>query len=153
MKIEGLENICNIFSIFHDGEIIHCKSDSDSLFLEVEIQYLTEKVASGFRKSTTHIAGVKNIHFSTWPRDLRARPELLFDVNKIFKSELEIWEGKTEEEQILVSCKQHSPNFDYSGGKLFFSASSAEVTDEAGKSYSFAELETLFNSYWNNNIA
>lgn len=116
--------------------------------MEVDIQYLAERINPNFRKFVVRLAGVENIRFSTWPSDLQAEPEVLTDISIIFKPELEILEGSIKEGQIQVVCNQHSPEFDYCGGELFLTATSAEVVDESGKNYSIDELDTLCKSYW-----
>ena len=50
MKIEGSENVCSVFSIFHDGSIVSCISGGGDLQFEVQIQYLAERVNPNFRK-------------------------------------------------------------------------------------------------------
>lgn len=148
MKIEGPENISYVFSIFHDGGIVHCHDENGSLLLKIEIQYLAERINPDFRKFSVLLENVKGVYFSTWPSDLKSEPEVLKDVTSIFKPELEILEGNFKEGQIQVVCNQHSPEFDYCGGELYLSATSAKVTDEDGKSYSLDELDTLCKGYW-----
>jgi hypothetical protein len=41
VKIEGPEDISNIFSIFHDGNIIAYKHEDDIQRMEIEIEYFT----------------------------------------------------------------------------------------------------------------
>jgi hypothetical protein len=148
MKIEGSANICNVFSIFHDGGIVHCHEENGSLLLEIEIQYLAERISPAFRKFVVLLEHVKDVCFSTWPSDLKSEPEVLKDITSIFHPELEILEGNLREGKIQVVCNQHSPEFDYCGGELYFSAASAEVIDEGGKSYSLDELDALCKGYW-----
>ncbi len=148
MKIEGQENIRDIFSIFHDGGILSCRREDDSLLMEVEIEYLAERINPDFRKFMVRLDDVKNLSFSTWPSDLKSPAVLISEVGKIFKAELEILEGDIEKGKIKIVCNQHSSEFDYCGGELYLSAASAEVTDEAGKSYSIEELDVLCKGYW-----
>jgi hypothetical protein len=148
MKIEGQENLRDIFSIFHDGGISSCRREGESLLMEVEIQYLAERINPDFRKFMVRLNDVKNLSFSTWPSDLKSPPVLLDEAEEIFKAELEILEGDIENEKIKVVCNQHSSEFDYCGGELYLSASSAEVTDEANKSYSIEGLDILCKGYW-----
>jgi hypothetical protein len=91
---------------------------------------------------------VKDVHFSTWPSDLKSEPELIKDIASIFTPELEILESSLKEGKIQVVCNQHSHEFNYCGGELYFSAASAEVADEDGKAYSLDELDTLCKGYW-----
>jgi hypothetical protein len=148
MKIENPENISDIFSIFHDGKIIKCNREKDSLRMEVEIEYLAKRINPGFKKFMIHLAGIEDILFYTWPSDLKSKPELFTDTNIIFKPELEILGSDFKAGQIEIVCNQHSPNFDYCGGELYLTATVAEVADEGGKRYSLAELEILCNGYW-----
>lgn len=148
MKIKGPENISNVFSIFHDGGIVNCHHENGSLLFEIEIQYLAERINPDFQKFMLRLNEVKNLYFSTWSNDLKSEPKVLRDTTTIFKSELEILEGNSEENLIQVVCLQHSPEFDYCGGKLCFSSTSVEVTDETGKGYSIEELAALCKSYW-----
>ena len=148
MKIEGSENIKDIFSIFHDGGIVNVHLEKDVLFMEVEIQYLAELIYPNFRKFSVVLNCIENIRFSTWPGDLKSDPEVLTDIDTIFKPELEILEGNIKDGEMQIICNQHLPDFDYCGGELYFTASFAEVFDEAGKSYSINELDTLCKEYW-----
>ena len=148
MKINNPENISEIFAIFHDGKIIKCSREKDSLRMEVEIEYLAKRINPGFKKFMIHLLGVEDILFSTWPNDLKSKPKLFTDTNIIFEPELEILEGHFIDGRTEVICGQDSPDFDYCGGELYLTATIAEVTDEAGKHYSSEELDTLRNGYW-----
>ena len=148
MKIEGQENIKNIFSIFHDGSIVSCRLENDSLLMEVEIQYLAERINPQFRRFMICLNEVQNLSFSMWSSNLKSPVIVTSDPEKIFKAELEILKGDIENGNIKVVCDQHSSEFDYCGGEIYFSASSAEVTDEAGKSYSIEALGILCKEYW-----
>lgn len=149
MRIEGSSNIGAIFSIFHDGVITHHVSKAGKLALEIEIQYLAERISSDFSKFHVLFENVENIRFTTWPRDLKSEPELMTEPNIIFSPELDILEGKTKDNQIQVICIQESLEYEYCGGELYFSATTATVTDENGKPYSMDELDALCKGYWN----
>lgn len=116
--------------------------------MEVEIQYLAERVNPEFQKFMVRLNSVNNIRFSTWPSDLKSPVVSMSEVEEIFNAELEILEGDLDTEKIKVICNQHSAEFDYCGGELYFTATSAEVTDEAGKSYSIEELDVICKEYW-----
>ncbi|WP_341644080.1 hypothetical protein [Thauera sp. SDU_THAU2] len=148
MNIDGLENVRDIFSIFHDGSISACALDGDDLTLEVEIQYLAERVNPGFRKFKVRLFGVSNVRFSTWPSDMKSDSAVLTDVPDIFDADLEILEGNLSGEEIEVVCNQHSSSLPYCGGELRFHCLRFEVTDEGGKGYSIEELSELSQGYW-----
>lgn len=148
MKIKGSEKIRKIFSIFHDGGIVNCQIENDTLMMDVEIQYLAERINPSFRKFSIALTEVGSIRFLTWPNDLQSEPALMTDVKTIFKSDLEILEANIKGGEIQIVCNQCSPEFNYCGGELYFTAVSAEVMDEVGKSYSISELEALCKGYW-----
>lgn len=148
MRIENLEKISDVFSIFHDGRIILCHLENSSLLMEIEIRYLAERIDPAFRKFTLRLYEVKNLYFSPWSDDRTSEPEVLREIDTIFQPELEILDANCEDGQIKVICNQHSLELDYFGGELCLSATSAEVLDEAGKSYSIEELDALCKDYW-----
>ncbi|MEG3438471.1 hypothetical protein V0288_15170 [Pannus brasiliensis CCIBt3594] len=148
MSVENLEKISDIFSIFHDGKIVFCHLENSSLLMEVEIRYLAERIDPAFRKFIIRLYDVKDLYFFPWPSDRSSEPDVLREIDTIFKPELEILDANCEEDQIKVICTQHSLELDYFGGELSLSATSAEVLDEAGKNYSIEELDTLCKSYW-----
>jgi len=148
MKIEGAEKIVGIFSVFHDGTIAACYRDGDALVMEVEIQYLAKRIDPCFEKFVVRLFGVENIRFTTWQRDFQSEPQVLSDIRTIFKPELDILSSGVAEGQIHVACNQASIECDYCGGELLFTATHAEVSDEAGRSYSLDQLDALCLAYW-----
>lgn len=65
MKIEGSENVRDVFPIFHDGSLTSYTNDGDDVRLEIEIQYLAERVDPNFRKFVVHLFDVRDVQFST----------------------------------------------------------------------------------------
>ena len=149
MKIEGIESVREIFSIFHDGSLVSYVADGDTLRLEIEIHYLAERVNPYFRTFNVCLFGVDDVQFSPWPSDLKAKLETISELPKIFEADLEILECTLQEGVIEVVCNQHSPAFAYCGGELRVRCTCATVIDEAGKAYSIEELGALCNGYWN----
>jgi hypothetical protein len=148
MNIEGSEFIRDIFSIFHDGEIVCASLDNGNLVMDVEIQYLAERINPSYKKFIVRLENIRDMRFKTWPRDLKSEPALITDVSAIFKPELDILEGNVKDGLFKVVCIQTSPDFDYIGGELYFQAESAQVTDEGGRHYSIDELYSLCKGYW-----
>jgi hypothetical protein len=148
MKIEGSENVRDIFSIFHDGSIVAWSMNGNALMLEVEIKYLAERINPGHRKFTVRLFEINDISFSTWPGDLKSAPAVLLSVGDIFEADLEILEGNIKDGQIEVVCNQHAPNLPYCGGELRFKCAAAQVNDEGGHPYSIDELGILCKGYW-----
>lgn len=148
MRIEEREDIRDIFSIFHDGGIATADVQGDNLVLEIDIQYLAERVKPEYKGFKVILYGFRDAEFSTWPSDLKSEPEKIADVHSIFKPELEVLEASIKANKIEVVCNQHSSEYDYCGGELSFIVDSAEVQDESGKSYSIEELDIICKGYW-----
>jgi hypothetical protein len=146
--ISGSEDLSEIFSIFHDGEIVNYASDGSDLELKVEIMYLAERVDPDYRSFQLRLHNVRDINFETWPKDSAAEPAKLFSIPQIFEPELEISGAEPEGDSIKIICNQSSPQCEYSGGTLLLQADYALVTDEGGKEYSLEELRQICSGYW-----
>lgn len=148
LMITGAENLSDMFSIFHDGGVARYSANGDNLDLDIEIMYLAERVNPAFRSFHVSIQNVQDISFSTWLKESGVEPLVLRSPAKIFGPKLEILSSEVYGEQIKVICNQPSAECDYCGGELYFSASGATVTDEAGREYSIDALQQLFKDYW-----
>ncbi|MES2297505.1 MAG: hypothetical protein V4582_10705 [Pseudomonadota bacterium] len=148
MMISGTENLCDIFSIFHDGEISHFAVDGANLDLEVEIMYLAERVNPNYRRFRVSLQNVKNLSFQTWPKDPHMVPVTLSSPKHIFKPELEILSGELDGNLIKVICNQALPSCEYCGGELYLQADHAVVRDEGDREYSIDDLRNLSKDYW-----
>jgi hypothetical protein len=148
MKIMGPENISAVFSIFHDGEIAQCVLKSNSLWMEVEIEYLAKRINKNYKAFVVRLHEVDQVRFSPWSNAANKSIEILADPKIIFEQDLEILGSSFRDGEIRIVCNQYSQNYDYIGGELYLRAESAEVNDEAGKSYSLEELDELCKGYW-----
>ncbi|WP_085908899.1 hypothetical protein [Kiloniella majae] len=148
MRIEECEDISDIFSIFHDGGIVAAYHQDESFVLEIEIQYLSQRVNPEYNGFKVSLYGFSNAVFTTWPKDSKSNPKKITNVKSIFKSELEILQANLDDNKIEVLCELLSSEYDYYGGKLSFTVNSAEVQDDSGKVYSIEELGVLCKSYW-----
>ncbi len=148
MNIEDINNINEIFSIFHDGKINHFKNTDSNLIIDIEIKYLTNRINDKYTKFHLDLENVESIIFSTWPNISELESEIITDEELIFKPELIILSSEVKNNLISVACSQNSHEFEYCGGDLILKAKYATVKDESGKVYSLQELNTLSNEYW-----
>ncbi len=148
MNIEDTECIANLFTILHDGAISQASFVSGDLILEIQIQYLAERIDSSFKQFLLCLSNIRDIRFSTWPKNSQMLPSEITDTALVFRPQMTILGGDTKGRAIQVICSINGPEFDYCGGELYFQADSAYVTDEAGRPYSFSELLSLSNAYW-----
>ena len=149
MKIEKLEGIRNVFSIFHDGGISKARLESSDLFLEVEITYLAERISPGFSTFSLCLTHVENLIFTPWPNNTSLPSEKIIDPNKIFILDIEMLSAKINDKNIEIECVQHNQDFEFIGGVLSFSANSIDVQDESGRYYTVEELRQISEGYWN----
>ena len=146
--IIGNDKIHEVFSVFHDGIITNVKIDRATLSFDVKILYLAQRINTEFQKFYISLTDYKGLRFTTWPVINEAEVQEMLDPDEIFKPELEILSGELKDGQVQVMCNQPSPEFDYCGGELSFSAELMTVMDEIGKNYSLKELCALSRGYW-----
>ncbi len=150
MCITGNGNICTLFSIFHDGDIVNAKQQGNHWLFEISIPYLAERIDPSFTSFSLTLEQVEQLYFTTWPDDLSAAPDVIRNPEIFFSAELEILSAKTEGNLINIACNQSLPELGYCGGMLHIECASAQVTDPTGKAYSISEFEALGTAYWNN---
>lgn len=148
MKIEGSKNTRDLFSIFHDGLLAVDSCNGERLNLAVEIEYLAARINPTYRKFHLHLFGVRDLRFSTWPRDHGAHSETLTGLDQIFRSPLEVLESRIDGQFIVAVCNQPSSDAAFCGGELRIRCSYVTVSDESGRFYSIRELQELSESYW-----
>jgi hypothetical protein len=148
MSIYGIENIKELFCILHDGVIISGELTRSEMRLEVEIPYLAKRIDPSYQNFRVILKGTEDVRFTTWPNELELTPRVLRNIHEIFEPQLDILSGRVRGKHVQMACSQSSPDYDYCGGELCFIAEQASVIDEAGKSYSIGELDTLARGYW-----
>lgn len=145
--IEGIDNIAELFTIFHDGSITLIEHN-ENLLLEVDIQYLAERIDPRYSKFFLTLHDVEAVAFLTWPRDKTAEPERLTSVPKIFSADLEILEGAVENGKLKVNCWQHAGASPCTYCTLSFQTTAATVKDESGRACTLDELDKISRDYW-----
>lgn len=146
--IQGVDSISKIFSIFHDGIIAEYKMACGALLLDVRISYLAQQVHPDYSGFRITLYAVTQLSFTTWPKEAGVAPSTLLTCADIFAPALAILGGEQEGELIKVICNQPSAGSAHCGGELFFSASGALVTVEAGREYAIDALGELGTAYW-----
>ncbi len=148
MKIISNENLQDIFSIFHDGEIVFHQIKGKHLVLKIAIQYLAQRIKKEYEYFFVTLENIEELGFTPWLDGLNEDEVLITEVEKIFLPELEILSAEIEGEFIKVACNQSLLNLGYCGGFLKLKASAASVSDEGGKLYSLNDLSVLCSEYW-----
>ena len=146
--MSALEDVCNVFSIFHDGLIYAWAGDTEQLTLIVDCQYVAEGIDKSFDKFHVELSQIKELSLLTWPRPIDLPPLTFTEPSIIFKAELEILSAEIIEEKVVVACVQGNAGFDYTGGNLTIVCQSIKVFDQAKKEVALSELARICQSYW-----
>lgn len=147
--INKLEDIKDLFDIFHDGDIVDCLRTNNTLHLDIKIPYLANKIKENYEFFKVILYGCQNIKFTTWPNTEDMDGKTFTDIKTIFKPNLWILSASITNGKIEISCSQTDSNFDYCGGNLKFNVDSAEVVDESGRQYTINKLADICEEYWN----
>ena len=92
------ENIRDIFSILHDGEISAWTGDKNLLTLTVECRYLAERIDKSFDRFYVELSQVDELCLTTWPNPFNLPVQTLTEPSNIFKQNLNYYPltSKTE---------------------------------------------------------
>lgn len=113
-----LQDVSDIFSIFHDGTIYAWTGDTQLLTLIIDCQFLAECIDKSYTKFYVELTQVDELSLSTWPNPFDLPVQIFTDPSLVFKAELEILSADIMEEKVVVACSQHNLAFEYCGGNL-----------------------------------
>ena len=102
--ISGVQSLSDLFSIFHDGEIADYASADGTLELQIRIGYLAQMVSPASQGFRIVLHGVRDIEFTTWPKDAAAAPVTLRALPDIFQPSLDILSGEVIDGRLVVIC-------------------------------------------------
>ena len=146
-KIQDIEDI---FSIFHDGFIEGYQIDSDTVDLKIGIQYLAELIDEKYEYLNLKLLGVESIKYDAWTDE----PYVMTDWDAIFDLGIEVLSTETNNKgQLIVHSNcDNAPNDSFKGGKLIIKCSDYKLSDEANNSLTTNQLKELSSYYWNENF-
>ena len=145
--LTSVSEIADLFSVFHDGEIVSHHADGSDLRLRLDVGYLARRIQPTFKFFEVDLIGVEHLDFTTWPND-DAPPSHLKSPEEIFQPRLEFLSGEAEGAVVRVVCNQPGSHVGYSGGDLRFEIRGALVRDESGVEWSLQGLKLLAEAYW-----
>lgn len=145
-----LEDIRDVFSTLHDGEIKLWNGNIEKLTLTIECQYLAEKINNTFIDFYLEFYCVKDLYFSTWANPVNLPSTTLTDLDDIFKLKLEILSSDIDEGKVKVVCNHTDFLSDYCGGELFISSQDFKTFDQGMSELSINKLDKVCNDYWDN---
>lgn len=143
--ITGIDNIRQLFSVFHDGGIEAPHYLDGTLTFKVEISYLAQRINPKFRTFSVTLRGVETLSFSAWLDDPASGS---VDPLTALSQEPDILSASIESSVVEVVLNQSGVGAGYSGGSLFLTCQSASVLDESGRECTLDELWALSEAYW-----
>lgn len=150
--IQDIEEIVDVFNMFHDADIVGYEAGEDELGLIVGIPYLNTEEYQCIPRFHITLYGCKNVEFETWPLSETENFELLKTPEVIFQTPSWILSALHEEGIITVFCSQDDMiPYGYCGGSLRFSVDFIMLKDEYGQEYSVSTLMHFFESRDNGN--
>ncbi|MCX2746153.1 hypothetical protein OO013_19900 [Mangrovivirga sp. M17] len=143
-KIQEIEDI---FNIFHDGTIDDIVIQSDKIDLLIEIQYLAELIDKKFEFFNLKLTGVELIEYDAWTDNSYK----LTNWREIFELGISIINTETDSSGNVVvhsNCFD-APNDLFEGGNLIIKCRDYELFDELKNPITIERLKELSTFYWN----
>jgi hypothetical protein len=142
------KDICDIFSILHDGTITGWIGDKDLLELKVDCEYLAERINKSFDKFYVELSDLEKLELEPWTNPVGLPTFIKIDFADIFKADLEILSADIKGDVVVVTCNQHDTNFDYCGGNLTIGCKSIKLFDQNKNELSIDQIDKICNKYW-----
>ena len=143
-----LEDIRDVFNIFHDGSIVEFSGDKNRLRLKIGCQYLAERIDKNFEFFHIELQKINKLKFDAWMHNVDLPSVCFIEMEQIFAAELEILSAEIKADFVEIACSQHDPEFDYCGGVLSLSCEEICVFDQGGNIVTVERLGKICKEYW-----
>lgn len=144
---DTLQNLCDIFSILHDGSTAAWIGNKELLVLEVDCEYLANRIDPSYKSFFIEMRQVSRLELHPWR--VESLPKIvLTEIIEVFQAELTFLEANIENEVVKVVCNASPDIVDYYGGELFINCSSIVVFDEGKRMLTVGKLHEICKSYW-----
>ncbi|WP_338398729.1 hypothetical protein [Persicobacter psychrovividus] len=143
-----INNIRDVFSIFHDGGIIDCQGDLNKLILTIQCNYLAELINPDFENFYVDLICVNKLDFDPWMNPIDLKKIEFKSHEEYLKVDLEILSSEIEDDYVLITCNQHDTDLDYCGGNLIISANDFRLFDHNKNVMTIEELDLICRLYW-----
>jgi hypothetical protein len=151
--INFLEELSDLFSIFHDGIIESWSGDASCLRLKIGCKYLAEMINPSNEYFFVDLIRITHLEFAPWWKDLE-KQTILTDWNVIIACYLGIIEAKVTEKGIEIISDNYGDDHVgselYSGGNLSLNCADFQLYDEQMNSITLQQLEDICERYWPN---
>lgn len=133
-------DIREVFSILHDGTISAWTGNKTLLTLTIDCEYLAERIDKSFEKFYVELINLDKLELDPWTNPIDLPTMVKTDFTDIFKAELEILSADIKDNAVIVTCNQHNPDYNYSGGNLTISSQGIKVFDQNKKELTIDQL-------------
>ena len=148
-EINTEQKIADIFSIFHDGNTSTWEINEELFTLKINCQYLAEKIDKSYQSFFVEFTEIRNIEFIPWMSPIELEQIKIYNLDKIFETELEILSAEIENGNAKIIFNQHNRELHYCGGNLVINSKEIKIFNEIKKELSIDELYKLCSEYWN----
>ena len=145
-----IEDLRDVFTIFHDGTIEETTFNSNDLVLKVQIEYLAQLIDPSFNWFELTLLKVQSLSFKPWAGSTKE----LTDIKTIFDLDLSIRSTQIDEEGRLVihvTCDEPTEG-SYGGGELRLRCENFSISDQQRNPLTLDELKCHSTIYWNDNF-
>ena len=140
-----LQELENIYSIFHDGTIEQATFDNQKVELRIEATYLAEVINRRYSDFYLTLKGIQVIEFRPW----NETGYIFTNPQEIFELKLSIVSVQIDSEQQLNIHCNSSIDRDFEGGILILKCSDYELEDQNLQPIELKKLKEISKFYWN----
>ncbi|WP_215226681.1 hypothetical protein [Echinicola shivajiensis] len=145
-----LNDIQDIFSIFHDGEIVDCKGDFNKLTLTIQCNYLAELINPDFENFYLNLSEINKLDFDPWMNPIGLEKTDFDSYEDYLKVDLKIISAEIKDDSIIETCNQHDADLDFCGGNLMVSVKDFNLYDHNMTPMTIDQLALICRKYWYN---
>jgi len=144
-----LDEICDVFGIFHDGTAYYFSGDDKHLVLRVHCRYLAKMLQPSFENFYVHLFDLSEFVFVPHEH-VSDKTKSVFFTSEAFKYSIEILYSKQINCHVEVDCnlRPMPDNCMYPSGNLLVNAGDVKVYDHNGKQLSIESLAAISEKYW-----
>ena len=146
--VSTLEEIAEVFSIFHDGGVDGVRPSGSDVEIEIDISYLAKRVDESFSFFLVQLHECTVLRFVPWGEEDGARPSSIVATEPVESLDLEILSATVESEAVHVLCLAHAGGESIRGGVLELSVAALTVLDERRCPMTLAALGEVSDGYW-----
>ena len=143
-----LDQLADIFSMFHDGSLSYVSGDHEKLLLQIDCQYLAELLDKSFNSFYLELEEISYLTFDPWERITIGPIQLKTELAAIFCTELEIMDGEIADQKLEITCLQFDEQINFSGGTLYLVCKGFSLYNHLHEPLTIDQLYTISTSYW-----